>query len=84
MTQPKRTCRKSNGYVKHKKFPKPPYYSGHQGGEKKGNRNTYNISFVKRVIRKFVEVSRYGREKQRQRDLHKKCAARAKLFFFAN
>ena len=29
-----------------------------------------------------MEVSRYGREKQRQRDLHKKCAARAKLFFF--
>ena len=71
MTQPKRTCR---NYVKHKKFPKPPYYSGQQGENerqrKKRNRNTYNISSVKRVIRKLVEVSRYGRAKQRQRVLH--------------
>ena len=82
MTQPKRTCRKSNGYVKHKKFSKPLYYSGHQGGEKKGNRNTYNISSVKRVIRKFVEVSRYGRAKQGQRYLHKKVCCTCKVVFF--
>ena len=36
---------------------------------------------VKRVTKKFLEVSRCGRLKQRQRNVQKKCAARAKLFF---
>ena len=36
---------------------------------------------IKRVTRKFLEVFRCGRTKQRQRNLQKKCAARAKLFF---
>ena len=49
--------------------------------EKKVNRNTYNISSIKHVTRKFLEVSRYIRAKQRQRNVHKGCAARAKLFF---
>ena len=52
---------------------------------KKVNNNRYDISSIKRVTRKFLEVSRCGRAKQRQRNVQKKCAARAKLFsFFAN
>ena len=56
--------------------------SGHQckvkmsGSEKKVNENTYDIS----SIQKFLEVSRCSRAKQRQRNVQKKCAARAKLF----
>ena len=61
--------------------------SGHQckekmsGSEKKVNENTYDISSIKRVTKKFLEVSRCSRAKQRQRNVQKKCAARAKLFF---
>ena len=44
-------------------------------GEIKVNENTYDISSIK----KFLEVSRCGRAKQRQRNVQKKCAARAKL-----
>ena len=57
--------------------------SGHQckvkmsGSEKKVNENTYDISSIK----KFLEVSRCSRAKQRQRNVQKKCAARAKLLF---
>ena len=57
--------------------------SGHQckvkmsGSEKKVNENTYDISSIK----KFLEGSRCGRAKQRQRNVQKKCAARAKLLF---
>ena len=57
--------------------------SGHQckvkmsGSEKKVNENTYDIS----SIQKFLEVSRCSRAKQRQRNVQKKCAARAKLLF---
>ena len=39
------------------------------------NENTYDISSIKR----FLEVSRCSRAKQRQRNVLKKCAARAKL-----
>ena len=59
--------------------------SGHQckvkmsGSEKKVNENTYDISSIKRVTKKFLEVSRCSRAKQRQRKIQKKCAARAKL-----
>ena len=35
----------------------------------------------KRVTRKFLEVSRCGRAKQLQRNVQKKYATRAKLFF---
>ena len=61
--------------------------SGHQrkvkktGSEKKVNENTYDISSMKRVTKKFLEVSRGSRVKQRQRNVQKKCAARAKLVF---
>ena len=57
--------------------------SGHQckvkmsGSEKKVNENTYDISSIK----KFLEGSRCGRAKQRQRNVQKKCAARARLLF---
>ena len=46
---------------------------------KKVNENTYDISSIKRVTKKFLEVSRCSRAKQRQRNVQKKCAARAKL-----
>ena len=60
--------------------------SGHQGEserewEKKGNKNTHDISFIKRVTRKFLGVLRYSRPKQLQRNVQKKCAALAKLLF---
>ena len=45
------------------------------GSEKNVNENTYDIS----AIQKFLEVSRCSRAKQRQRNVQKKCAARAKL-----
>ena len=35
------------------------------------NKNTYDISSIKRVARKFLEVSRYSRAKQRQRNVQK-------------
>ena len=52
---------------------------GHQckvkiSGSKKGERK-------KRVTRKFLEVSSCSRAKQRQRNVQKKCTARAKLLF---
>ena len=61
--------------------------SGHQckvkisGSEKKVNKKTCDIFSIKRVAKKFLEISRCGRAKQRQRNVQKKCAARAKLLF---
>ena len=61
--------------------------SGHQRkvkisvSEKKVNENTYDMSSIKRVTKKFLEVSRCSRAKQRQRNVQKMCAARAKLVF---
>ena len=43
------------------------------------NEKTYDISSIKRVTKKFLEVSRFSRAKQRQRNVQKKCAASAKL-----
>ena len=43
--------------------------------EKNLKENTYDISSKKRVTKKFLEVSRCGRVKQRQRNVQKKCAA---------
>ena len=46
------------------------------------NENTYHdISSIKSVTKKFLEVSRCSRAKQRQRNVQKKCATRAKLLF---
>ena len=62
--------------------------SGHQynvkmsGSQKtEVNENTYDISSIKRVTKKFLEVSRCSRAKQRQRNVQEKCAARVKLLF---
>ena len=61
--------------------------SGHQckvkktGSEKTVNENTYDIPDIKRVTKKFLEVSRCSHAKQRQRNVQKKCAARANLLF---
>ena len=59
--------------------------SGHQAKKerqrKKENKTTYNISSIKRVTRKFLEVSGCRLARPRQKDVQKKCAARAKLFF---
>ena len=50
--------------------------------KKKENKNTYDISSIKRVTRRFLEVSRSNRakKKKRQRNVQKKCAARAVSF----
>ena len=59
--------------------------SGHLGENerqwKKVNKNTYDISSIKHVTRKRLEVSRCFRAKQRQRNVQRKCVARAKLLF---
>ena len=59
--------------------------SGQQGENelqgKKVNKVRYDISSIKRVFRNFLEVSRCSRAKQWQRNVQKKCAARAKLLF---
>ena len=49
--------------------------------EKRVNKNTSDIPSIKRVTRKFLEASRNIRAKQRQKNVQKKCAARAKLLF---
>ena len=46
---------------------------------KKVNGNTCDISSVKCVTKKFLAISPCFRAKQRQRNIQKKCAARAKL-----
>ena len=51
------------------------------GSEKKVNDNTYDIPSIKRITKKFLEVSRCSRVKQRQKNVQKMCAARAKLLF---
>ena len=45
------------------------------------NENTYDFSFIKSRTKKFLEVSRCSRAKQRQKNVQKRCAARAKLLF---
>ena len=40
-----------------------------------------DISSIKRVSRKFPEVPRCSRTKRWQRNVQKRCAARAKLLF---
>ena len=63
--------------------------SGHQckvkmsGSEKKVNENTYDISSIKRVTKKFLEVSRCSRAKQRQRNVQKS-VLHVQSCFFAN
>ena len=50
--------------------------------EKKVNRNTYNISSINRVTRKFLEVLHYSRAKQRQRNVLKSVPYVQSFFFF--
>ena len=52
------------------------------GSEKKVNRTTYNISSIKRVTRKFLEVSRCRRAKQRQRNVQKSVLHVQSFFFW--
>ena len=76
----------------HKKFrsggDKMRNSSGHQYmqgenecSEKRVNLYTDDISSIKRITKMFLEVSRCSRAKQWQRNVQKKCAARAKLLF---
>ena len=76
----------------HKKFrsggDKMRNSSGHQYiqgenecSEKRVNVYTDDISSIKRITKMFLEVSRCSRAKQWQRNVQKKCAARAKLLF---
>ena len=65
--------------------------SGHQckvkmsGSENKVNENTYDISSKRRVTsKKFLEVSRCSRAKQRQRNVYKKSVLHVESFFFAD
>ena len=61
--------------------------TGHQckvkmsGSEKKSERELVRHFLPKSLTRKFLEVSRCSRAKQRQRNVQKKFAARAKLLF---
>ena len=63
--------------------------SGHQckvkmsGSEKKVNENAYDISPIKRVTKKFLEVLRCSRAKQRQRNIQKS-VLNVQSCFFAN
>ena len=54
-----------------------------RGSEKIVNKNTYNSSSIKRVTRKFLEVSRFSRAKQRQRNVQKN-VLHVQSCFFAN
>ena len=58
--------------------------NGHQCQVKLSGSETdmYDFSSIKSVTKKFVEVSRCSRAKQRQKNVQKRCAARAKLLFF--
>ena len=64
--------------------------SGHQckvklsGSENLVNENTYDVSSIKLVTKKFLEVSRCSRAKQRQRNVQKKVCCTCKVAFFAN
>ena len=57
--------------------------SGHQCKEKmSGSEKKSEREHVRHFLqKKFLEVSRCGRAKQRQRNVQKKCAARARLLF---
>ena len=63
--------------------------NGHQckvkmsGSEKKVNENTYEISSIKLVTRKFLEVSACSRAKQRQRNVQES-VLHVQSCFFAN
>ena len=49
--------------------------------EKKVNKNTHDISSIKRVTRKFLEDSHCSRAKQRQRNVQNKVCCSCKVAF---
>ena len=52
------------------------------GSEKNVNKNKYDISSIKRVTKKFLDVSRCDRAKQRQRnEMYKKVCCTCKVAF---
>ena len=51
------------------------------GSEKKVNKNTYDISSIKRVTRTFLEASRCSRAKQRERNVQKSVLYVQSCFF---
>ena len=53
------------------------------GSEKKVDENAYDISSIKRVTKKFLEVLRCSRAKQRQRNIQKS-VLHVQSCFFAN
>ena len=53
-------------------------------GSKNKVNKTYDISSIKRVTRKSLEVSRCSRAKQRERNVEKKVFPHVKSCFFAN
>ena len=60
--------------------------SGHQGENervKKVNNNRYDISSIKRVTRKFLEVSRCGRANN-GKEMYKNSVLHVQSCFFAN
>ena len=56
---------------------------GEMGGRKKVNKNTYDISSIKSVTKKFSKVSRCSGAKQRQRNVQKS-VLHVQSCFFAN
>ena len=63
--------------------------SGHQGEnerqrKKKVNRKTYNRASIKRVTKKFLEVSGGSRARQRQRIMYNKVCSTSKVVFSPN
>ena len=56
------------------------------GSEKKVNKNMYDISSIKRVTRKFLEVLRCSRAKNNGKEIYKKKVhvLHAQSCFFAN
>ena len=48
---------------------------------KKSDNNKYDISSIKHVTKKSLKVPHCSHAKKRQRNVQKKCAARAKLIF---
>ena len=51
------------------------------GSGKKVNENAYGISSIKRVTKKFLQVSRCSRAKQRQRNVQKSVLQGQSCFF---
>jgi len=62
----------------HMRSPSLGWQRTHSGNR---NRNTYNISSINLVTRKFLKVPRCSRAKQRQRNIQKKVCCTYKVVF---